>query len=321
MTYTPWTTRHHHRPRTISVGPDTPLYEDCSLQLRLFEEPGQALDRQLDEFVADWHVRGRAPRTASEYVRHINQFRRQHPVTSEWNVATARAYLLTLPTPNVARHAARALKAFDLWRSEEYGSRRLFDRLRLPAHTGAANAPVATEGELESMLRTRPGDSFRDVRDRALIHTFRSTGARLGEVSRMQWHDIDFRDGRVTLPSTKAGRSRVTRLDGRAQAAVAAYRAVGEQPGESAVWLLPQVRRPMREKDIYDAVMKMSRRAGVYVTPHAIRRRFAVSWLAAGGSGVYLEAVAGWSSEKMLRRYVTAVANSEAVLQHERLFG
>ena len=57
------------------------------------------------------------------------------------------------------------------------------------------------------------------------------------------------------------------------------------------------------------------------MTAHAFRRGFALIWLRGGGSESYLREVAGWESPRMVAQYVSAVAQEEALIEHERIFG
>jgi integrase len=54
-------------------------------------------------------------------------------------------------------------------------------------------------------------------------------------------------------------------------------------------------------------------------TCHALRRAFAVRWLAGGGSESGLMRIAGWSSSEMIRTYVRARADELAQDEMRRL--
>ena len=56
------------------------------------------------------------------------------------------------------------------------------------------------------------------------------------------------------------------------------------------------------------------------LTPHALRRAFAVRWLSKGGSETSLMRIAGWSSLIMIRTYIAARADVIASDEMRRLF-
>ena len=74
-----------------------------------------------------------------------------------------------------------------------------------------------------------------------------------------------------------------------------------------ASWMLSDQRRALK--------------AQANVSAHAFRRGFAIRWLREGGSETYLRQAAGWRDTRMVGRYVNALAEAEALLEHERIFG
>jgi len=74
--------------------------------------------------------------------------------------------------------------------------------------------------------------------------------------------------------------------------------------------------------DPYSLVKAALRRhSGGSITPHALRRAFAVRWLTQGGSEVSLMRLCGWSSREMINLYSRASADVIAADEFRRLLG
>ena len=63
----------------------------------------------------------------------------------------------------------------------------------------------------DEMIRLR--DACKNIRERAIIEVFRSTGARVGEIAEIQLHQIDMRTGDIWIQGEKGGRFRSIYLD------------------------------------------------------------------------------------------------------------
>ena len=73
-------------------------------------------------------------------------------------------------------------------------------------------------------------------------------------------------------------------------------------------------------QDPYQLVRQVVRRHSKgTLTPHSLRRAFAVRWLARGGSETGLMRVAGWSSLVMVQTYVRAQSDVLAADEMRKL--
>lgn len=127
------------------------------------------------------------------------------------------------------------------------------------------------------------------------------TGARKGEIGSLASTDLNLENSRVTFRESKT-KPRIVALSPRLQSVAAKY--LGEREPHESLW---NVKNPY---DLVEYVVKTYSRGEL--TPHSIRRHFAVSFLRSGGSETSLMRIAGWSSTAMVRIYTEAVGQELA---------
>jgi integrase len=209
--------------------------------------------------------------------------------------------------PSGVASRVKALRAFYNWCvAEELAATNPFARVTVTVP--ADPRPTANAGQIEAMLaNAKRGRSRR--RDVALLTLLVDSGARKGEVAAMTIADVDLASGFVTFPTSKS-RPRTVKLSDRGLAALAYWmRERGVGPG--SLW---------RVADPYSLVKALvARHSHGELTPHALRRHFAVQWLAKGGSETGLMRVCGWSSREMIGVYTQASADALAADEYSRL--
>lgn len=281
---------------------------------------------ELRAFESWWKVtpykgKKRSSLTLSEYLRVLGHYVEEHP-EGEYTLASCREWVAAEMdrAPSAGRWAARALKAFDKWQAGEYDEPEVLAKLEVPADPTPTKIPMAKPEEVAKMVAACGGE-WVGLRDAAMIHCLRSTGMRVGELQRMVMEDIDLETGVVTIPKTKNGQVRKSRLDPHAMQALRKYRrgmGVAEYPHvwESALG------GQMRPHSIQKRFTARAVAAGVpHVTPHSFRRGFAMQFFRGGGAQTYLMTLCGWNSNEMPGRYLKAVAEDESLAMHERIFG
>src|SRR5439155_8903039 len=87
-----------------------------------------------------------------------------------------------------------------------------------------------SKAEVERLLASPAGEGFTALRDRALLETLYSTGARVAEAAGMRLSDLDLAEGTVTLRG-KGKKERVAGLGRYAVAALSAYLSAAEREG------------------------------------------------------------------------------------------
>ena len=116
------------------------------------------------------------------------------------------------------------------------------------------------------------------LRDRAVILAMFESGIRRRECSNLNWCDLDFTPQdvlRIRVKSGKGDKDRVTFSANRAKAALTAYQATIPHGNEDPVFL-GRFERRLGIQGIDRIYKKYRRLAGIKITPHAMRRGFAV---------------------------------------------
>ena len=170
--------------------------------------------------------------------------------------------------------------------------------------------PVPTEQDMRNLLARPDLSTKTGIRDRAIIETFYSTGARLEELIRMNTYDTDLKQGRIKVMG-KGNRERVVPMGKQAVFWTDKYLKevrpafLRNKPDEHALWLGFQGRR-IHHLIVERLVNDYGKQARIKhpVTPHALRRACATHMLRAGAHPVEVQMLLGHGSLKILSRYL-----------------
>jgi integrase/recombinase XerD len=273
-----------------------------------------------------WKASGRSDLTIYTSARLLRNYERDvEPMPP--TLASARAFVGQLRDDGMHSQTllmrVRALKSFSKWYAEEFDEDDTLAKLRFPKVDVSPPGKVASDDDVDALLRPMKGRrDFRSRRDTALITLFRDSGIRRGEMARIRVQDVDMEQGLIILPRTKAYKARVIPLSRAARLAMSRY-LLARQSHRSArlpaLWL--RTTRPcgLRADSITAVLDSRARDAGVNVTTHQFRRRFAAEWSRGGGSDDSLMAIAGWSSPVMPARYRQAVRQELALSAFDRI--
>jgi integrase/recombinase XerC len=223
-----------------------------------------------------------------------------------------------------------ALRSLVRWLIEEDVLRRdPFLNLPMPRREGRLPRFLSSP-ETESLLeKGAPGDRLLDLRDRAVLELFFSSGLRRGELARLNVGDVDFVGGTVRVFG-KGSRERVVPVGHAALRVLRAYleaRPVGgperrrdgargeghaRRPGDglvgsSPLWLNARGGR-LGEGSVAQVVRRAARKAGLLkgVTPHALRHSFATQMLGRGCDVRTLQEMLGHRSLSTTQVYTHA---------------
>jgi integrase/recombinase XerD len=246
------------------------------------------------------------------------------PVTMSFYRFTAGKFLewieqqgLTSPEQITARHVRQFLA--------ELASRELQDTtrhdyarairtlLRFWHAEGYTPAPVRFDmPRLEKKrLRVLTAEELRElvkpcnVRDKAIVLFMADSGLRRGEVVALSWPDVDMQSGLVKVRQGKGRKDRSAVIGARTRRALLAYRrTLADREG-----VLFQTDEGTRftPGGFIRIFQRLSKRTGIHVTAHALRRTFVILSLRNGMDVLHLQALLGHAGLEMVQHYAQMV--------------
>jgi integrase/recombinase XerD len=140
-------------------------------------------------------------------------------------------------------------------------------------------------------------------RDKALIYLLTDTGLRRAELCALNWENVDISSGLVRVIEGKGGKARSVVMGIKTRRALLSYRReITHNDSEPVIQTIYGTR--LSHGGLRSALLRLSQRANIHVTPHALRRTFATLSLRAGMNLLQLQAILGHSSLDMTRQYV-----------------
>lgn len=117
-------------------------------------------------------------------------------------------------------------------------------------------------------------DACKNIRERAILEVFRSTGARVGEIAEIRMDQVDLNTGDICIEGEKGGRYRTLYLDSDARHY---YRLYLESRKEECQYMLSQIRTPDEKLSTcaYRGIFRaLGKRAGLKTKsyPHKFRK-------------------------------------------------
>jgi integrase/recombinase XerD len=169
---------------------------------------------------------------------------------------------------------------------------------------------VPTEKEMEALLSQPDLSRPTGIRDRAILETFYSTGARLGELCGMNVHDTELGQGRIKITG-KGDKERVVPMGRQAAFWTDKYLKdvrpgfLRKRPDGHALWIGFQGKR-INPLIVERFVRDYGKKAEIIrpVTPHALRRACATHMLRGGAHPVQIQMLLGHASLRTLSCYL-----------------
>jgi integrase len=154
-------------------------------------------------------------------------------------------------------------------------------------------------------------------RDKAMLLFFADSGVRRAEAAALNWEDVDFATGSVLIRRGKGGKARMSAIGARTRRALVAYRRTLAAPPQPAspLWQTWDGLR-LTVGGMQALFARLSKRAGLKVTPHALRRTFALISLRQGMDVITLSRLMGHASTEMTSQYLM-LADSDLLRSHE----
>jgi integrase len=206
------------------------------------------------------------------------------------------------------RHAhARAIKTMlRFWHAERYTPEAVtFDMPKI----NKRRLPVLNGDQVKQIAKAC------SVRDRAIVLLIADSGLRRAEVIALNWDDVDMQTGAVIVKRGKGGKPRVSRIGAKTRRALLAYRRTLADRDS----VLFQSRRGERLTGSGMTLIfrRLSKQTRIHVTPHALRRTWAILSLRAGMDALYVQGLGGWSDLEMVSYYAT-LEDSDLLKAHKK---
>jgi integrase/recombinase XerD len=219
---------------------------------------------------------------------------------NDLKVRRIRAYLASLSERGLKDSSihghARAIRTFSKFLyAEGYIEDQI--RFKMPAIRNKEK-PFLSADEVETII-----ESCERRRDRAIILFIVDTGIRRSEVCSLSWGDVDLETGVIGLDNGKGRKARSLVLGINSRRALLSYRREVDHDDDDPLFqtIYGTRLKPLGLRSLMD---RISKRTGIHITPHALRRTFATLSLRAGMNLLHLQATLGHSSLDMTRRYV-----------------
>ncbi len=144
-------------------------------------------------------------------------------------------------------------------------------------------------------------------RDKAIIMFMADSGTRRAETIALNWGDVDIQSGLVRISRGKGGKARSVVIGANTRRALLKYRRSITDHADHAPLFQTKGGGRFTGKGFREIFVRLSKRSGVRVNAHAMRRTFAILFLRAGGSSLHLQALLGHASLEMVKHYAQMV--------------
>ena len=190
---------------------------------------------------------------------------------------------------NYLDNIRRVLSCFFAWLvANEYGiTRNPCDKVEKIRYQEKKREPM-TSYELE-LFRW----NTENIREKALIDFFFSTGLRVSEVADVRLSDIDWNNRSVFVHHGKGNKERIVYFNAEAEVSLRAYLSTRSDATDGLFVNAKAPHQAIRKRALENIIQKVSRRSGFRVFPHRIRHTFATSGLRSGMSLDMLQQLLG----------------------------
>jgi integrase/recombinase XerC len=180
---------------------------------------------------------------------------------------------------------------------------------------------VLTKDDANALMEFPVGDSIRSLRDRALLETLYSTGARVSEAVGLNVGDLDEAEGLVHLRG-KGRKERIVPVGALAVEAIRAYRASLRlspvmQQSSAPVFLNRRGGRLTSRSVARIVSLYSGRLRGGAVSPHALRHSYATHLLDEGADLRSIQEILGHASLSTTQKY-THLATDHLLAVYDR---
>jgi integrase/recombinase XerC len=232
------------------------------------------------------------------------------------------AWMIETRSASTAVNKHKALQQFfNYLEDEEEISKHPMRRMPQPKKTKKL-IPVVPDDEMNALLATCRGKSFRDRRDTAIIRLLFDTGGRLTETTMIDLDDLNLRRDLIKVDG-KGDRQRTIPFGEKTGQALTRYlrvRAKHKGADLPALFLSERGRKRLGRDGVKTMLRRRGQQAGIsHMHAHRFRHTLAHEWRLNGGDPDDLMAIMGWTSREMLGVYGESAAAVRAETSHRKL--
>ena len=153
-----------------------------------------------------------------------------------------------------------------------------------------------------------------NVREKALIDFFFSTGCRVSECADVRLSDIDWTERSVRIRHGKGDKERIVYFNAESELTLRRYLATRDDDTDALFVSLRAPHQPIGTHALENIIKKVAERTGLHVYPHRLRHTFATSGLHGGMPLHILQQLMGHANPRTTLIYAK---QSQDDLQHE----
>lgn len=277
--------------------------------------------------------KNRSPRTSENYQHYLREFLKFAKISfpAEITDGVVREFRVALARREGMKRVTQGYYAIALRNFLKYLAKRDIktlsaEKIELPKVPGR-QIDTIEYGNLERLLAAPKGDSLRDLRDKAILEMFFSTGLRLAELCALP-RGIDLKRGELSVRG-KGDKLRVVFISDSAREAVTRYltaRAGGAGDAEDKLFIslnrTGKVIGPVTPRAVQRLVEARAKQAGIpnHIHAHLLRHSFATDLLVNGADLRSVQELLGHANISTTQVY-THLTNKQLRDVHQAFHG
>jgi site-specific recombinase XerD len=293
------------------------------------EIPKTEVEKLLRDYLNYLEIeKNRSPKTSENYKHYLIEFLKFSKITSPKEITddVVREFRLALARRNMKRltqsYYVIALRNFLKYLAKRDIKALSAEKIELPKTPGR-QIDTLDYGDLERLLAAPKGESLRDLRDKAILEMFFSTGLRLSELCALSRY-IDLKRGELSVRG-KGDKLRVVFISDSAREAVKKYMA---KRGDAEEKLFVSIGRagniigPITPRAVQRLVAARALQAGIpkHIHAHLLRHSFATDLLMNGADLRSVQELLGHSNISTTQVY-THLTNKQLKEIHQAFHG
>jgi integrase len=171
--------------------------------------------------------------------------------------------------------------------------------------------PILNADQLQQVIKAC------NVRDKAIVLFMADSGLRRSEILNLDWGDLNMENGLVRVKQGKGKKDRSAVVGVNTRRALLRYRRTLPHEDHMPIFQSRTGDR-LTGTGLLLIFRRLSKRTGIHVTPHSMRRTFTILSLRAGMSVLHIQALLGHADLTMVYHYAQMV--DEDLLQAHKKY-